>query len=109
MFELSINPIQANQICDYIEASNEISLSIFEISLRNRNFKNNVIPLLLKRENEVILLPSLDTVLAIDDRLLFACDENGQNDIEYIAQNPYEFHYALSGEEKTIFKKGLFK
>jgi uncharacterized protein with PhoU and TrkA domain len=77
--------------------------------LRNRNTKNNVIPLLLKRENEVILLPSLDTSIRIDDKLLLACDENAQNDIEYIAQNPYEFHYALSGEEKTIFYKGLFK
>jgi Trk K+ transport system NAD-binding subunit len=109
LFELTINSSQANQICDYIDAYNEIDLSIFEISLRNRNTKNNVIPLLLKRENEVILLPSLDTSIRIDDKLLLACDENAQNDIEYIAQNPYEFHYALSGEEKTIFYKGLFK
>lgn len=109
LFELTINSFQANQICDYIDASNEIDLSIFEISLRNRNTKNNVLPLLLKRENEVMLLPSLDTSIRIDDKLLFACDENAQNDIEYIAQNPYEFHYALSGEEKTIFYKGLFK
>lgn len=109
LFELTINPTQANQICDYIDASNEISLSIFEISLRNRNFKNNVMPLLLKRENEIILLPTLDTILRIDDKLLFACDENALNDIEYIAQNPYEFHYALNGKEKTIFNKGFFK
>ena len=109
LFELAINTAQANQICDYIEASNEIALSIFEISLRNRKLKNNVVPLLLKREGEIVVLPSLDTVLKIDDKLLLACDENAQNDIEYIAQNPYEFHYALSGEEKTLFKKGLFK
>ena len=108
LFELSIHPSQANQICDYIEASNEIALSIFEISLHNRKLKNNVIPLLLKREEEIILLPSLETKLKIDDKLLFACDENAQNDIEYIAQNPYEFYYALNGEEKTLFKKGLF-
>lgn len=106
LFELTINSNRANQICDYIEASNEIALSLFEISLHNRNLKNNVIPLLLKREDEIVLLPSVDTLLKIDDKLLFACDENAQNDIEYIAQNPYEFHYALSGEEKTLFKKG---
>lgn len=108
LFELSIQPSQANQICDYIEASNEIALSIFEISLHNRKLKNNVIPLLLKREDEIILLPSLETKLKIDDKLLFACDENAQDDIEYIAQNPYEFYYALNGEEKRLFKKGLF-
>ncbi len=109
LFELTINSNQAHQICENIEHGNEIDLSIFEISLHNRNFKNNVIPLLLKREGEIVLLPSLDTPLKIEDKLLFACDENAQNDIEYIAQNPYEFHYALKGEEKTIFYKGLFK
>ena len=106
LFELTINSSQAHQICEYIEASNEIALSIFEISLHNRNLKNNVIALLLKRDDEIVILPSLDTPLKIDDKLLFACDENAQNDIEYIAQNPYEFHYALNGEEKTLFKKG---
>lgn len=109
LFELTINYNQANQICEHIENGNEIDLSIFEISLHNRNFKNNVIPLLLKREGEIVLLPSLDTPLKMEDKLLFACDENAQNDIEYIAQNPYEFHYALKGEGKTIFYKGLFK
>lgn len=109
LFELTINSNQAHQICENIEKGNEIALSIFEISLHNRNLKNNVIPLLLKREGEIVLLPSLETPLRIDDKLLFACDENAQNDIEYIAQNPYEFHYALNGEEKTIFYKGLFK
>lgn len=109
LFELTIHSNQANQICEYIENGNEVALSLFEISLHNRNLKNNVIPLLLKREGEIVLLPSLDTPLKMEDKLLFACDENAQNDIEYIAQNPYEFHYALKGEEKTIFYKGLFK
>jgi voltage-gated potassium channel len=109
LFELSINPAQANQIYDYLESANELTLSLFEISLHNRNTKNNVIVLLLKREDDIILLPSLDTQLKIDDKLLFACDENAQNDIEYIAQNPYEFQYVLSGKEKTLFNKGLFK
>ena len=109
LFELTIHSNQANQICEYIENGNEVALSLFEISLHNRNLKNNVIPLLLKREGEIVLLPSLETPLKMEDKLLFACDENAQNDIEYIAQNPYEFHYALKGEEKTIFYKGLFK
>ena len=109
LFELSIQSFQANQICDYLETSNEIALSFFEISLRNRNLKNNVIVLLLKREGEITLLPSLDTPLKVDDKILFACDENAKNDIEYMTQNPYEFQYALTGEEKKLFNKGIFK
>ncbi len=105
LFELKINKQYANEIYKHINYSKqELALSIFEISLRNRSFKNNVIVLLLKRGEEVILLPSKDTIIKTNDEILFACDENAQNDIEYIAQNPYEFHYALTGKEKkTLF------
>ena len=61
-----------------------------------------MIALLLKRDGEFILLPSADTILEEDDEILFACDENAKNDIEYISLNVYEFHYAHTGEEKKI-------
>ncbi len=67
--------------------------------------KNNFIPLLLQRQNDTILLPSLDEELKIGDKLLIACDDYALDDMEYICENIYEFHYALTGEEKrTIFK-----
>ena len=42
-------------------------------------------------------------ILNENDQILFACDENAKNDIEYIAQNIYEFYYAFTGEEKKTF------
>ena len=54
-----------------------------------RKQKNNLIPLLLQRQNDTILLPSLDEELKIGDKLLIACDDNALDDMEYICQNVY--------------------
>ncbi len=102
--ELRIDKKYAPQIFNALENSNEIKLELFRRSLYNKEQNNNVIPLLLKREDEYILLPSYDELVDINDEILFACDENGKDEIEYISENLYEFHYAYTGEEKkTIF------
>ena len=76
----------------------------------NKELNNNVVPLLLQRERKNILLPKNEDDINIGDRILIACDEHAQNDIEYISQNIYEFYYALTGEEKrTIFKGNKWK
>ncbi len=107
IFELRIDFKNAPQIYNCIKENKEVSLGIFCRSLYNREKKNNIMALLLKRENgEVELLPKDNIVLQINDEILFACDENAKNDIEYIALNLYEFHYAYTGEErKVIFKR----
>ncbi len=108
LYELRIDRKNAPEVYDAIKEENkEIELGIFNRSLYNREQKNNIIALLLKNENnEIKLLPDEKIVLKENDEILFACDENAKNDIEYIAQNLYEFHYAYTGEEKkTIFMR----
>ncbi len=104
LFELRIDNKNAIEIIKAIDNNKEVKLEIFLRSLYNREQKNNVIPLLIQREDEVILIPSEEIVLKENDEILFACDENARDDIESIAENLYEFHYAYTGEEKkTIF------
>lgn len=106
LFELKINPKKAPEVFKKIEEGKEVLLDVFCRSLYNKEQKNNIIPLLIENESgEVKLLPNTKTILKQNDSILFACDENAKNDIEYIALNLYEFHYAYTGEEKkTIFK-----
>ena len=106
-YELNITKKDAREIYDYIEDSqNCIHLGMLKLSRRDRNQKNNVLPLLIVRGQEEILLPSDDTKLCKDDKILFACDDNATQDIEYIANNAYEFAYIISGEEKkNCFEK----
>ncbi|RXJ83900.1 TrkA family potassium uptake protein [Arcobacter sp. CECT 8985] len=105
LFELEIDTEQAYEIVRYLKTKEELTLNIFSVSLHNKEQTNNVVPLLLVRNNEDFLLPEWDYKLHIGDKILFACDKHAKNDIEYIAQNIYEFYYALTGKEKrTIFK-----
>ncbi|RXK12230.1 potassium transporter TrkA [Halarcobacter mediterraneus] len=102
LIELKIDKKETPTIYDNLFKEN-ITIKLLSKSLYNRELHNNMIPLLLHRNNEYILLPSLDEKLQKNDSLLLACDENAKNDIEYIIQNIYEFHYALTGEEKKTF------
>ncbi len=105
--ELEINQKYTPEIFSYLGKGNTLTLDILRVSLYNYQQRNNIVPLLLKRKGEITLLPSFDDILKIGDKVLLACDKHAKDDIQYICQNIYEFHYALSGEEKrTIFYKG---
>ena len=86
------------------EDENSIQLETLKLSRRDRTQKNNVVVLLILRNKEEILLPSDDMQLQIDDKILFACDENAIDDIEHIVNNAYEFQYIISGKEKKLFR-----
>lgn len=103
VIEIEINDKSTPQIYNYLQTQKSLSLEVLATSLYNNEQKNNIVPLLLQRENDTILTPLLEHNLKIGDKILIACDENAKDDIEYICQNIYEFHYALTGEEKKLF------
>jgi Trk K+ transport system NAD-binding subunit len=105
IFEITINKKYAPEIYNYLNNTKKsLNLEIFHQSLRNRTQSNNIVPLLIKQKEEIILLPNWDTIINENDKILFACDENAREDMLYIAQNLYEFEYILTGKEKqTIF------
>ena len=106
LIELEINENKTPQIYKYLLSKQSLNLNLLATSLYNKEQKNNVVPLLLQRENDTILLPLWEDELKIGDKILLACDSHAKDDIEYICQNIYEFYYALTGKEKrTIFKR----
>lgn len=109
LYEIEIDKHLAPEIYLYLKQKNELNLSTLKTSLRNRELNNNVVPLLILRAEEEILLPSWNEKILEKDRILLACDEYAKNDIEYIIQNMYEFHYAVSGEEKSTILKRILK
>ena len=109
IMEVYIKSKYTPEIADYLEKGNKITLDILVTSLHNKEQRNNVVPLLLQREGEILLLPIFEHNLKIGDKILLACDEHAKSDIEYICQNANEFHYALTGEEKRTFFKGKNK
>lgn len=108
LYEIEINKFDTPEIYYHLKEKKSLNLAIFKTSLRNRELNNNVVPLLLLRDDSEILLPHWEEKVLIKDKILFACDKYAKNDIEYIIQNLYEFHYAYSGvEKKTILRRIL--
>jgi len=112
-FELEITQNTTPELYNYIKQNNTFLLKTLKMSRRDRNQHNNILPLLIVREDEDILLPSWDTTLKLHDKILFACDENAKEDVEVLVNNIYEFYYIVTGEEKslllTTFIKNLYK
>jgi voltage-gated potassium channel len=85
---------------------NNIKLEVFSKSLSNRKILNNIVPLMIynSKDKKETILPSWNEILKEEDKILFACDSYAIDEIEYIAQNLYELHYVLTGEEKSNIK-----
>jgi len=106
MTALRINEEESYAIYHELLDGVEIKIEVLTRSLRNWKTNNNVIPLLIYRKNEKILLPR-NRLLEIGDQILFACNKEAKEDIELIASNIYELHYVMYGTEKEspILKK----
>ena len=106
LLEVEISESTTPQIFNYLKSEEIAYLSLLGISLHNKEHRNNIVPLLLQRENDIILTPEWENEIKIGDKILLACDSHAKDDIEYICQNAYEFYYAITGKEKqTIFKR----
>jgi Trk K+ transport system NAD-binding subunit len=103
---LRINEEESYAIYHAILEGNAITTDVLLHSLSDWKKNNSIVPLLIHREDEEILLPRNRT-LQIGDKILFACDKKSKEEIELIASNVYELCYALTGEEKEspILKK----
>jgi Trk K+ transport system NAD-binding subunit len=98
---LAITEDESYAIYHELKEEGEVKIEVLQRSLANWQENNSVIPLLIQREDEDILLPK-DIALQIGDKILLACDKEGRGDIELIASNIYELHYAKYGKEKQV-------
>ncbi|HHB94102.1 MAG TPA: hypothetical protein ENK88_03065 [Campylobacterales bacterium] len=105
---LKINEEESYAIYHELLDGNRITVDVLLHSLSNWKNNNNIVTLLIHRKNEEILLPK-NRELEIGDKILFACDKKGKEEIELIASNIYDLYYSLCGREKEspILKKLL--
>jgi len=108
LMNLTITKEKTYALYNQIEAGESINIDILLKSLRDWKSYHKAIPLLIKRKEHEILLPN-NEILELGDQILFACDEESREEIEYIASNMYDLHYILTGEEKQnwLLKKIL--
>ena len=96
---LDINEESAYALYQELQDGVDIEIEVLLCSLKNRKERNPALPLLLYRKGKKILLPN-NVNLQIGDQILFACTRESLMEIELIASNIYELHYAKYGQEK---------
>ncbi len=108
-FGITINEEKAYAVWNSIvHKKRVVTLDVLSRSRANWEEKNKILPLILIRGRKVHLLPSWDMELQLDDKILFASNEEAKDDLQWIAKNIYEFYYAYFGKEKNLFNK-IFK
>ena len=97
--ETAIDDEHAYALCRHLRQASPVTLGVLLRKRSDHTRQNRLLPLYLKRGEEEYLLPAYDMQLQIGDKLLFAGDEEGFNDVEYIMENIYELNYVLSGRD----------
>jgi len=92
---LRIDEDEAPQVIRALDQDIEVPLNTLLRSRENKEFHNKIFALMLKRDHKIHLLPPREFLLHKDDAILFACSEDAKADMQYIAQNYYEFEYMI--------------
>ncbi len=97
--EMSATERQAFALWQELERGSEVRLRVLKRSRSNYKENSAVIFLLIKRGEEIILLPDDDFVIAKGDAFLIACNDQSETDLAYIFNNYYELYYVMHGRE----------
>ncbi len=98
--EMSITSKQAFALYKELQKSGEIPLKVLKRSRKDFRKNNSVLFLLIKRNDELFLLPEDDFLLKAGDEMLIVCNKKSEVDLAYILNNYYELYYVMHGEEK---------
>ncbi len=97
-FEIKINLENAYALSLALQEGKEITLAQLRRSRENREELLPIVFLLLKRDDEIFIIPDSQIFLKLDDQLLIAANDEYKNDFEYIVNNLYELKYVLGNE-----------
>ena len=98
-YVITINYENAYALIRRLRKKEKITLGDIRKSRSNRDELLKVVYLLLKRGEKIILMPSPDTEIKENDKLLIAADKENIEDFEYIVNNIYELEYVLNKKE----------
>jgi len=98
-FETQLNYENAYALSLELQNGEKVTLANLRRSRENRDELLPIVFLLLKRGDEVFLMPDSQQPLQLDDELLIVADEDLYEDFQYIVNNIYELNYVLGREE----------
>jgi len=98
-FETQLNSENAYALSLELENGESVTLANLRRSRENRDELLPMVFLLLKRGDEIFLMPDSQMDLQLDDELLIVADEDLYEDFQYIVNNIYELNYVLGKDE----------
>jgi len=101
-YEKKINNDGAYALSKRLEQKETITLGDIRRSREDNKELLHIVYLLLKRGEDIYLVPDSSMPLQIDDELLIVADEENYNDFEYIINNYYELEYALEYRKEKL-------
>ena len=99
-FEKKIDIDGAYALTNRLQNGEKITLADIRRSRENNEELLHIVYLLLKRDDEVYLVPNASMELQIGDELLIVSNEENYEDFEYIINNYYELEYVLEYKKK---------
>jgi len=109
-YETQLNDENAYALNIEFEKGTPVTLANLRRSRENREEMLQIVFLLLKRGDEVYLMPNSQMTLQAGDELLSVADEENYEDFEYIINNLYELNYVLGRKEnKKLFSLDMWE
>ncbi len=100
IWEVNFNKETSHAVCNAFYQGEQISLQHLMKDPRDRSQTLKMIPLMLLRHNERVLLPDLSTNIDKNDRILFVGVRSAKNRMFWTLQNEHALSYILTGETR---------
>ena len=98
-YETQINDANAYALTAELSRGEKINLASLRRSREDREQFLEIVFLLLKRGDEVYLMPDSQMHLEVDDELLIVANKENYEDFDFIINNIYELNYIVNKEE----------
>ncbi len=109
-YEIQINEEDTYALYLELKSGSQVTLSDLRRSREDREKMLPIVFLLLKRGEDIYLIPNSQMLLQIGDELLSTAGEGKYEDFEYIINNIYELNYVLGREEnKKLFSLNMWE
>jgi len=97
--EMSVTENEAFALHEALQEGVEVPLRVLKRSREDWRRQSALIFLLIKRGEQIIILPDDDFTIQEGDAMLVACNRQSEEDLAYILNNVYELHYVMYGRE----------
>lgn len=96
---VSISPDKAEAVLPTLRMNRPVTVGDLLRNPRDRDESLRAIPLVLRREDQSILMPGNDVRLEEFDRVLFCGTSDAASSMEWILRNPNAFNYVMTGND----------